>query len=151
MKNNAIKGNLITMAKNGDFEVIVHGQNCIHGWGAGIAKDIARNFPLAKKADLETRHSDKKKMGTYSHATIKLDCGKEIIVVNAYTQLKFGQGVHLNYRALREVMNAINKDFEGKNIAYPKIGAGRAGGDWKSIIDIIDDELISVDHTLVIL
>lgn len=151
MKKHTIKGDLIKMAKNGDFDVIVHGQNCIHGWGAGIAKDIGRVFNAAKKADLSTKYGDKKKLGDYSYAVIKLDCGKKLVVVNAYTQYKYGQGVHLNMRALSQVFEKINKDFKNKNIAYPKIGAGRAGGKWKEISEVIDEKLVDLDHTLVVL
>ena len=151
MKNQTKKGNLIQMALAGEFDVIVHGQNCIHGWGAGIAKDIARNFPEAKKADLSTKKGDKKKLGTYSMATVTLESGKELIVVNAYTQLKYGQGLHLNYRALDDVFDKLNRDFAGKHLAYPKIGAGRAGGDWKRISESINVTLSNVDHTLVVL
>ena len=39
----------------------------------------------------------------------------------------------------------------GKGIAYPKIGAGLAGGDWNTISAIIDEELEGEDHTLVLL
>lgn len=151
MKQNTIKGNLISLAKNGDFDVIIHGQNCIHGWGAGMAKDIARIFPQAKKADLATKNGDKKKLGTYSYANIMLDNGKELIVVNAYTQFKYGQGINVNYRAMEDVFILINENFKGKNLAYPKIGAGRAGGDWAKISKIIDSCLTENNHTLVVL
>ena len=50
-----IKGNLITMSLLGDFDVIIHGQNCFHSWGAGIVKEIARSYPAAKVADLNTK------------------------------------------------------------------------------------------------
>lgn len=151
MKNKVKKGNLIQMALDGHFDGIIHGQNCIHGWGAGIAKDIARHMPAAKKADLATRKGDKKKLGKYSMAKIKLDNGKELIVINAYTQYKYGQGIHVNYRAMDDVFELINKDFPGLHFAYPKIGAGRAGGDWKRISSIIDLNMTDTDHTLVVL
>jgi hypothetical protein len=37
----------------------------------------------------------------------------------------------------------------GKRIAYPKIGAGKARGDWTRRSAIIDAELEGEDHTLV--
>ena len=33
-----------------------------------------------------------------------LDNGKELIVVNAYTQFKYGQGINVNYRAMEDVL-----------------------------------------------
>jgi len=147
-----IKGNLITMSLLGDFDVIIHGQNCFHSWGAGIVKEIARSYPAAKVADLNTKKGDKKKLGTYSSAKITLNNGKELIVVNAYTQYSYGvKKCHLNDRALQEVFQKISVDFEGKKIAYPKIGAGRAGGDWKKISVVIDKEFENIDHTLVVI
>ena len=46
-------------------------------------------------------------------------------------------------------MKLINVDYKGKRIGYPLIGAGLAGGDWAVISEIIDQELVDVDHTLV--
>jgi len=43
-KLHAIKGNLITLAKKGEFDVIVHGCNCLNVMGAGIAKQIKKTF-----------------------------------------------------------------------------------------------------------
>jgi len=147
----SIKGNLITLAKEGEFDVIVHGQNCLHSWGNGIVKELGRSFPEAKRADKATPFKDKKKLGTYSQAKVTLKSGKELIIVNAYTQYDFGQKkVHLNYRALEEVFNLIARDFPDKTIAYPKIGAGRAGGDWKKISTIIDEKLKNNNHILVV-
>lgn len=148
----SIKGNLVTLAEDGEFDIIIHGQNCFHSWGKGIVKEIARTFPAAKRADLDTSYGKKKKLGSYSHAVIPLKSGKELIVINAYTQFDFGQKkVHLNYRALEEVFIKIAQNFPDKTIAYPKIGAGRAGGDWKKISAIIDEQLKDFEHTLVVL
>ena len=35
-----VKGNLITMAKKGELDIIVHGCNCFHTMGGGIAAEI---------------------------------------------------------------------------------------------------------------
>jgi O-acetyl-ADP-ribose deacetylase (regulator of RNase III) len=47
-------------------------------------------------------------------------------------------------------MRLIKQNFSGKRIGYPLIGAGLAGGDWKIISEIIDQELKGEDHTVVI-
>jgi len=46
-------------------------------------------------------------------------------------------------------MRIIKNDFSGKRIGYPLIGAGLAGGNWRIISKIIDEELNGEDHTLV--
>ena len=47
------------------------------------------------------------------------------------------------------VVRDNNKDFSGKRIGYPAIGAGLAGGDWNIIKNIIDTALQGEDHTFV--
>ena len=43
----------------------------------------------------------------------------------------------------------IKRQFTGRRIGYPMIGAGLAGGDWPTIASIVDGELAGEDHTLV--
>ncbi|MGD9106723.1 MAG: macro domain-containing protein [Desulfobacterales bacterium] len=144
-----IKGDLIKLALEGKFDVIVHGCNCYCTMGAGIAKAIKSEFPEAYEADCETERGSKDKLGTYSHATIEKN-GNEIIVINAYTQHGYkGPGMKADYDAIRSVFKKLKSNYSGKQIGYPKIGAGLAGGDWEKISKIIDEELIDEDHTLV--
>lgn len=144
-----VKGDLIKLALEGKFDVIVHGCNCFCTMGAGIAKAIRSELPEAYEADCRTEEGSKGKLGTYSHANIERN-GKEINVINAYTQYDFkGPAMKADYDAIRSVFKNIKSDFSGKRIGYPKIGAGLAGGDWDKISKIIDEELINEDHTLV--
>ena len=46
-------GDLIRMFSGGEFDLIVHGCNCFHTMGAGIAGTIAKQFPYAAKVDRE--------------------------------------------------------------------------------------------------
>ena len=149
---NYLEGNLITMAKNGDFDIIIHGQNCFHGWSKGFALELSKCFKGAKKADLATKKGDKNKLGTYSYSIEKLENGKELIVINAYTQFSYGgqKKVHFVYAAFEQILEKIAKDFPDKTIAYPKIGAGLAGGDWLRILYSINLYFKSFDHTLVV-
>lgn len=141
-----IKGDLIKLAKAGEFDVIVHGCNCFCNMGAGIAATIAQEFPAAYKADKWTIYGDKDKLGEYSLAIIT----KNLVVVNAYTQFSYGGGqINADYDAIRKVFARIAKDFSQWRIAYPKIGAGLAGGNWDIISKIIDEELDGCNHTLV--
>ena len=56
-----------------------------------------------------------------------------------------------NIVALRECMQVIKKDYAGKRIGLPKIGAGLGGGDWAIISAIIEEELAGEDVTVVLL
>lgn len=144
-----VTGNLIALAEDGEFDVIVHGCNCFCTMGAGIAKSIKSHFPAAYKADSKTEKGAKSKLGTISYATIGLSKGN-LIVVNAYTQYNWrGTGKKVDYVAVRSVFKEIKEKFTGLRIGYPAIGAGLAGGDWNIISSIINEELDQEKHTFV--
>ncbi len=46
-------------------------------------------------------------------------------------------------------MEWIKKQYPGRRIGLPKIGAGLAGGDWPTIAAIIEEELAGEEVTLV--
>ncbi|MGA1823679.1 MAG: macro domain-containing protein [bacterium] len=147
---NIMKGNLIELAKEGKFDVIIHGCNCFCAMGAGIAKAIKAEFPEAYEADCRTIKGDRAKLGdiTYAHSE---KGGHQLTVVNGYTQYNFrGRKPLVDYDAVRSVFSKVRELFSGKRIAYPKIGAGLAGGDWDIIEKIINEELHNEDHTLVV-
>ena len=144
-----IQGDLIRLASEGEFELIVHGCNCFGTMGAGIAKGIKATFPQAYQADRATDKGRRDKLGTCSFAEICTN-GTSLIVVNAYTQFDWrGSGRKVDYQAVRSCMEWIRDRFSGKRIGLPKIGAGLAGGDWAIIAAIIDEELAGEDVTLV--
>ena len=145
----SIQGDLIKLALNKEFDVIVHGCNCQCVMSAGIAKTIKTVFPEAYVADSQTIKGDRSKLGTISTATVNRD-NHEITIVNAYTQFHWrGKGVKVDYQAIASCFKEIKAQFSGKRIGYPLIGAGLAGGDWSIISTIIDEELAGEHHTLV--
>ena len=144
-----IKGDLIELALDGVFDVIIHGCNCQCVMGAGIAKAIKKQFPEAYDADLNTQKGDASKLGSISFASVNVEKG-ELIIVNGYTQFHWrGSGVLVDYEAIRSVMKNVKSKFSGKRIGFPRIGAGLAKGNWETIANIIDQELNSENHTLV--
>jgi len=144
-----VKGDLIKLALDGKFDVVVHGCNCFCTMGAGIAKQIKHKFPEAYEEDLKTAKGDKKKLGTISYAIIERN-GFTFTVVNGYTQYNWrGRGILVDYDAIRSVFNNVKSLYSGMRIGYPKIGAGLAGGDWELISTIVDEELAGEDHTVV--
>ena len=144
-----IKGDLIQLAKAGEFDLIVHGCNCFCTMGAGIALQIQTHFPQALEADLNTVNGDKSKLGDYSHARVKTESGN-LVIVNGYTQYHYsGAGVLADYQAIERLFSKIKTDFSGLRMGYPKIGAGLAGGDFNRIEAIIDTALAGENHTLV--
>ena len=61
-----VRGDLTEMALQGQFDVIVHGCNCFHTVGVGIAKAISSQFPEALAADKATGYGERSKLGTIS-------------------------------------------------------------------------------------
>ena len=153
MKKNTVKGDLLKLAKAGEFDVIIHGCNCFCRMGAGIAAQIADQLPAAYEADKKTKYGDKSKLGNYSMAIVCVFQSAAFTVVNAYTQYRHDGRLKgemdVDYDAVRSVMRKINEDFAGGRIGYPAIGSDLAGGDWNIISGIIDQELVDVDHTFV--
>jgi len=147
-----VTGDLIEFAKEGMFEVIIHGCNCFCTMGSGIARTIADQFPTAYKADCATKKGDRNKLGTFTGAAVgEMGYHSPFFIINAYTQYKYTRNeVDVDYDAVQKVMRSINSLFKGKRVGYPLIGAGLAGGDWNVLSKIIDEELTDVDHTLVI-
>lgn len=148
-----INGDLIQLAKKGQFDVIVHGCNCYNTWGAGIALQMKSAFPQAWDVDRNTIKGYERKLGKYTKATIDIQLESSIhqlTIVNAYTQLR--PGVNLlqqNYKAIADCFVRIKREFSGKCFGIPLIGCGLAGGEWDIVGEIIDNIMDDEDITLV--
>jgi len=154
-----IKGDLITLAKSGEFDIIVHGCNCFHTMNSGIAGQIKREWPMALRVDEEfSEYGDFLKLGTATHCIQKLDNGDYLGIFNAYTQFKYGKGngaydkdVLVDYNALRNAFALIIASIPKKRpmrVGIPKIGAGLAGGDWDYIEPCIEERFAKTIHEL---
>ncbi len=144
-----IEGDLIKLALEGEFDLIVHGCNCFCTMGAGIAKTIKEYFPEAYEADLQTEKGSSDKIGSISSVTVTRG-NSNITVVNGYTQYSpIGNGILVDYEAVDSVFKEIKQRFSGYRIGYPMIGAGLAKGDWQIISELILEQLSGEDHTLV--
>lgn len=142
-----VEGNLVTMALEGQFDVIVHGCNIFHTFGSGIAAEIRDRIPEAYAADLQSKLGDKSKLGTYTMVGKDIETNRSM-VINLYTQGSFGKkGVHVVYDAVERGFTMIaaaamiQERITGQpvKVGIPMIGAGLGGGDWNKIVKIIDD------------
>lgn len=146
---NIVRGDLIELAKAGEFDVIIQGCNCQCRMGRGIALTIKQQFPEAFVADCQTTIGDRTKLGTFTTVHIDRD-GWNFTIVNGYTQFNWqGEGVLADYAAIRSVFRQVQQQFSEQRIGYPKIGAGLAKGDWAIISGIIEAELAGENHTYV--
>jgi len=144
-----IDGDLLELAEQGHFDVIVHGCNCFNTMSAGIAKQIKDNHPAAYYADQNTIKGDFSKIGTYSEG--EAASGKYLIV-NAYTQYDFSHGDDVfEYDAFQKILNKLEDDFtDDTRFGFPLIGCGLAGGNKSYIIKMLEEFAEKRDTTLVI-
>lgn len=171
---NYLDGNLITLAKSGEFEVIVQGVNCFCTQKSGLAPQMVDAFGTDKFQYEQLRFKGEiSKLGNIEYrlkflnkdkweaapAPTGLFYGeipkKTLYVVNAYTQYRYGRSHEkggkspIDYSAFTLCMTKINHIFAGKHIGLPKIGSGLAGGDWLKLLEIIKTELKDCKVTIV--
>lgn len=132
-----IKGDIIEEFKNGTIDIIVHGCNCFHIMGAGLAGQIASKIPLAFEADKVTPCGDIHKLGSFSIAHIS----KKQLVINAYTQFHIGK--NFEYAAFVQFLRKFKAKYNdsGLIVGFPKIGCGIGGGDWGYVKTLIEKHL----------
>lgn len=150
--NKKIKGDLISLAKQGEFDFIVHGCNCHGIMGAGIAPQIASAFEGVLEADINYPIPlySHERLGGYSYT---YDTQYNVCVINAYTQ--FYTGRDARYDALREVFELLNHDISNHApdtiVGIPAIGCGIGGLDVNAVEHIInvatpDINIVWVDY-----
>jgi O-acetyl-ADP-ribose deacetylase (regulator of RNase III) len=134
-----VRGNVF----DSQAKVIFHGANCFCTMNSGLAKEMRERYPEAYRADLQTPKGDLGKLGTTSYTHALKD---NRILVNLYTQYRYGlDKCHLDYYALDTSLQALKdrlsiwKILDEEIVASGRIGAGRAGGDWKLIEEIIEN------------
>lgn len=134
----SVQGDLIELAKQGEFDYIIHGCNCFNTMGAGIAKQIALAFPAAQAADNKTMRGSVRKLGDYTMALVRKH--PTFYVINLYTQYQTGKDFRLEALkvGLFKIANLIPPS---SRIGIPYIGAGIGGGNWTEIFYTIGKEL----------
>lgn len=148
------KGDLIALAKEGQFDVIAHGCNCFCTMKRGIAPQMAEAFGCDKfpMENLATS-GDINKLGQIDCMSryLSLVPQKLLTIVNCYTQYHWGTETKpFDYIAFTLCMRKMNRLFKQQSIGLPQIGAGLAGGNWNLISPIIEAELSDCKVTVVV-
>jgi O-acetyl-ADP-ribose deacetylase (regulator of RNase III) len=136
-----VKGNLIELAFQGEFDVIVHGCNCYNIMGAGIARSIASTFPEAEEADRNTIAGDYNKLGNYTKATMCADVMGSFVIINAYTQYGYDarkSADMFEYLSFELILQKLEHEFPKARFGLPYIGMGLAGGNKDVIMSQIE-------------
>lgn len=142
---NVVKGDLIALAKQGNFDAIAHSCNCFCAMRSGIAPKIAEAFPAAKLADDATVRANKHKLGNYSVGIEFVEDDEMLQVFNLYgqygwdrSQVNYGtshKDLFLSLRNMRDRLDLMS--LETIRVGFPRIGAGLGGGDWDLISQMI--------------
>lgn len=127
-----IEGNLFET----DAEIICHGCNCFNTMGKGVAKEMAKRYPEAKRVDSLTVKGDRSKMGQY---TLAVENGKYI--ANLYTQYTFwDKNDMFSIDALRSSLQSVlDNSIPRLAVAVPAIGLGLANGVPEEVFKVIQD------------
>lgn len=124
-----VKGDLLKMFEEGEFDVILHGCNCFQTVGAGIAKQIKDKYPEAYWADKGSNTSPEQRLGEFTWAETD-----EGLIFNLYTQ--FQPGANFSIMALQRAVEAFKRDMKDNTdvrIGIPWIGCGIGGGKWSQV------------------
>lgn len=154
MKYKEVSGDLIALAKAGEFELVAHGCNCFCRMRRGIAPQMAAAFGCDKFPLEQPKYiGEPNKLGQIDFEIIQLTNKKELTVVNCYTQYHWATSINdpvaLNYQALELCLLKINKGFRSLKIGIPRIGCGLAGGNWAVVKYLVQNNLKDCDVTVV--
>lgn len=137
-----IKGNLLTLFKEGRFHAIVHQVNTLGIMGGGIALQIKKQFPKA--------YEECKGVCCEGHPDLLSNFVRSEtehgVIFHLFGQNEIGTHKRMtNYAALsNSLMGAIehraNEIDETLRIGIPyQIGCGLGGGDWSIVYSLIED------------
>lgn len=142
-----VYGDLIELAQQGKFEVLVNECNCLCTMKEGIAPKIARvygcdDFPM----EHEAYSGDINKLGQIDFAF-----RKGVFLANCYTQYGTKNDRDKtpgDYEALTLCLRKLNYLFKGKQIGLSRLGCD-SGLEWDTVKQIIEEELKDMDITIV--
>lgn len=142
------KGDLVQMARKGQFGAVAHGCNCFHTMGSGIAPKLNKlSGGALLEADQQTSYADINKMGTFSHVDVEVDRAS-FEIYNLYTQFVYGgqvsmkkgaEPVYVSWMSVYEALCNMVSWTKAKHIGIPLIGCGLAGGKREHFDIIISD------------
>ena len=121
--------------------IIIHQVNCQNVLGKGIALQLSKKYPIIKHEYHKACdwYSDKNIFGAAQQVRINDD----LIIVNSFIQMFYGNNKNRKYtdeNVLIKNINDICKNNSNKTVYIPYlIGCGLGNGDWRTIINGIQD------------
>lgn len=137
-----ITGNALDFPEN--TNVLLHVANRQGTMGAGIARQIAEEYPAAAEADQEAFKSGDNQLGMFSSAVV---AGGSKRICNLYAMTHYGTETRqLDYEALytglerfKAVLDNAAKEGRTYRVVMPWLGCGLAGGSRWVVAAMIED------------
>lgn len=151
---NIIEGDILDVS----FGVLVHSCNTLGVMGSGVARGVKTRYPEAFHVYLNEYLQNGLVLGDITYCLVN-NRSKFLYIVNGIGQSTVGKGLHTDYNAIRGIFKKVNllledldpgstatyfhkgKEYIGLPLVFPKIGAGRGGGNWEIIQGIINEEI----------
>jgi len=147
-----VKGDATQPAGDGP-KFIIHVCNDLGRWGAGFVMALSRRWPEPQIAYYA--YAEEAGCWPLGHTTKPVLVEENLWVINMIAQRGIGKRFEaappIRYKAVRNCLkdvatNARNPAYKGDSesvsIHCPKFGAGLAGGDWRVIEQLIQEELV---------
>lgn len=137
----SLKGNIVNMAKNGHFDVLLNFRSC-NGKLKGLCEEIRNTFG---QVDFDTVVIGSAKLSKIAIKKVPLnfEYRENLFVVDAFVKLDDRNARPFDLNAFKNCLTAINDRFASSIVGIPKSWAGYAG--WN-----FDHETVitAIDHTL---
>lgn len=147
---------MVTIVTGDLFEateaVIGHQVNCRAVMGSGVAKEVKRRYPEVFAE--YTRFCQEHKADLLGSCQIvKLAGRRHSYVANLFGQKNFGSDgkKYTDDTALRRALEQLYEFAKGERVAVAlpyKIGCDRGGGDWDTVLGVLQEIFTDVDMVL---
>lgn len=137
------------IVRDKENSLIVHCCNTLGAWGAGFVVPLGKRFPKAKESYKKyIEKNGRGLLGEVDEVKVADNIYVENLMGQSFLYKKPNGEIPCNYIAIETgFLNIIEKwlaKAENYSVHMPRIGCGLAGGDWKTIENIIQRTFVDV-------
>ena len=150
-KINYLQGDVLEPVKiAGKTNLIVHCVNNVYSFGSGVAGAIAKKWPNVREAYMNRASWS---LGDIQY--VKIDSVTCIVNLRGQRSVgNFYETIPVRYESIEDGLIFLREDIRNKNafnkviVNLPRIGCGRAKGNWDLVEKIIEKVYNSIDITI---